>query len=126
MAHLFGDLLSLYLHRKHGLSQARLAAGIGQPPFVVSLMCQGERLRGPGARARVLAIIGWLHEHSAITTRDEAQVLLTAVGLPGFDPALPDDARLLDTLHAALPSATATAFTRPDLPVVLSWLPPLT
>ena len=49
MSHPFGDLLSRYLHRKHGLSQARLAAAIGQPPFVVSLMSRGERLMGGGA-----------------------------------------------------------------------------
>ena len=104
MSHPFGDLLSLYLHRKHGLSQARLAAGIGQPPFVVSLMCRGERLTGRGARARVLAIIGWLHEQGAITTCDEAQALLTAAGLPGLDPALPDYARLLDTLQLETPA----------------------
>ncbi len=120
MSHPFGDLLRQYLHRKHGLSQARLAAAIGQPPFVVSLMCRGERLRGRGARLRVLAIIAWLHEQGAVSTQNEAVALLTAAGLPGFDPALPDDAHLLHILAPANPAQKATAYSPSNLPVALS------
>jgi plasmid maintenance system antidote protein VapI len=54
MSHPFGDLISQHLHRKHGLSQAKLAEGILQPPIVISLMCKGQRLTGPQARQRVL------------------------------------------------------------------------
>jgi hypothetical protein len=38
MSHPFGDLLSQYLHRKHGLSQAKLAAGILQDPSIIGKM----------------------------------------------------------------------------------------
>ncbi|HSH77496.1 MAG TPA: tetratricopeptide repeat protein [Herpetosiphonaceae bacterium] len=120
MSHQFGDLLSQYLHRKHGLSQARLAAGIGQPPFVISLMCRGERLTGRGARARVLAIVSWLHEQGVLTALDEAQALLTAAGLSSFDPVLPDDGHLLQTLQHANPAQNAAAHTRSDVPAALS------
>ena len=58
MSHPFGDLLTQHLHRKHGLSQSKLAAGILQSPSIVSEMCQGKRLNGPQARERVVAIIG--------------------------------------------------------------------
>ncbi|HMN27476.1 MAG TPA: hypothetical protein PKE45_04905 [Caldilineaceae bacterium] len=47
MSHPFGDLLTQHLHRKHGLSQAKLAAGILQTPSIISDMSQGKRLHGP-------------------------------------------------------------------------------
>jgi hypothetical protein len=50
VSHPFGDLLTQYLHRKHGLSQGKLAAGILQAPSIISEMCQGKRLRGVQAR----------------------------------------------------------------------------
>ena len=62
LSHPFGDLLTQHLHRKHGLSQAKLAEGILQEPSVITEMCKGRRLTGPQARERVLAIIGWLQE----------------------------------------------------------------
>jgi len=49
MSHPFGDLLSQHLHRKHGLSQAKLAAGILQDPSIIGKMCKGQRLNGPQA-----------------------------------------------------------------------------
>ena len=42
MSHPFGDLLSQYLHRKHGLSQARLAEGILQAASLISNMYKGN------------------------------------------------------------------------------------
>jgi len=81
VSHPFGDLLTQHLHRKHGLSQAKLAAGILQTPSIISEMCQGKRLRGPQARERVTAIIAWLQQQSALTTLDEANALLTATGM---------------------------------------------
>ena len=66
-------------------------------------MCRGERLTGRGARARVLAMLAGFTS-TARSPRDEAQALLTAAGLPGFDPLLPDDARLLDTLQLETPA----------------------
>lgn len=81
MSHPFGDLITQHLHRKHGLSQAKLAAGILQPPSIISEMCQGKRLRGPQARERVTAIIGWLQQQGALTTLDEANALLHAIGM---------------------------------------------
>ncbi len=41
MSHLFGDLISQHLHRKHGLSQAKLAEGILQDPSIIGKMCKG-------------------------------------------------------------------------------------
>ncbi len=62
MNHPFGDLLTQYLHRKHGLSQAKLAAGIVQSPAIITDMSQGRRLSGLQALERVLAISGWLQQ----------------------------------------------------------------
>ena len=50
MSHSFGDLLSQHLHRKHGLSQSKLAEGILQDPSIIGKMCKGQRLTGPQAR----------------------------------------------------------------------------
>lgn len=81
MSHPFGDILTQHLHRKHGLSQAKLAAGILQPPSIISEMCQGKRLQGRQARERVVAMIEWLQQQGAVTTLDEANVLLNAAGM---------------------------------------------
>jgi len=78
MSHPFGDLISQHLHRKHGLSQAKLAEGILQDPAVIGKMCKGDRLTGPQARERVCAIIAWLRQQAALTTVDEANGLLNA------------------------------------------------
>src|SRR5919199_1324911 len=58
-------------------------------------MSAGQRLTGHQARARVLAIAGWLAEQGVLTQVEEANALLTAAGLPSLDAALPDDAQLL-------------------------------
>jgi hypothetical protein len=83
MSHPFGDLVSQHLHRKHGLSQSKLAMGIGQAPTVITAMCKGKRLTGPQARERVIAIIRWLHQQDALDTLDEANALLNAAGRRG-------------------------------------------
>jgi predicted ATPase/DNA-binding XRE family transcriptional regulator len=85
VSHPFGDLVSQHLHRKHGLSQNKLAAGILQAPSVVTAMCKGNRLTGPQARERVLAIIGWLHKQGALTTLGEANELLNAAGMAALN-----------------------------------------
>jgi hypothetical protein len=81
MSHPFGDLVSQHLHRKHGLSQSKLAAGILQDPSIVGKMCQGERLTGPQARERVLMIIDWLCQQDVLETVTEANDLLVAAGM---------------------------------------------
>jgi len=81
VSHPFGDLLTQHLHRKHGLSQAKLAAGILQPPSIISEMCQGKRLQGRQARERVVAMIEWLQQQGALITLDEANALLNAAGM---------------------------------------------
>jgi|GEM_PF-2615309 len=58
MSHPFGDLIVHYLHRKHGLSQSKLAAGILQSPSIITDMCQGKRLQGRQAQERALP--SWL------------------------------------------------------------------
>ena len=122
MSHPFGDLISQYLHRKHGLSQARLAGGILQPPSVISEMCQGRRLTGPQARERVIAIAGWLAQQGALETLDEADRLLEAAGMSALREGEPAEAELMRRLapsagpgrellepgHAAPPAARLT------------------
>jgi hypothetical protein len=100
VSHPFGDLLTQYLHRKHGLSQSKLAAGILQPPSIISEMCQGKRLRGAQVRERVTAILAWLQQQGALTTLDEATALLSAAGLTGLSANEPGEAALLRQLSA--------------------------
>ena len=114
MSHPFGDLISQHLHRKHGLSQAKLAEGILQNPSVIGKMCKGDRLTGPQARARVCAMIVWLHQQTVLTTVDEANGLLRAAGMAELRLTEPAEAHLLQQLQAPAPV--------PTLPV-LSHLP---
>ena len=80
MSHPFGDLLTQLLHRKHGLSQAKLAEGILQPPAVITVMCKGHRLTGPQARERMVAIIRWLQQERVRATLEEADEMPVAIG----------------------------------------------
>lgn len=79
MSHPFGDIVSRHLHRRQGLSQAKLAEGIVQPPTVITMMFHGQRLTGGQARERVLAI-------------------LAAAGMTNLDPTYRAEADLLDAL----------------------------
>lgn len=119
MSHPFGDLLTQHLHRKHGLSQAKLAAGILQPPSIISEMCQGKRLHGPQARERVTAIITWLQQQGALATLAEANTLLNAAGMSALHQAAATEASLLQKLAAPVvaPSlpGTEAALPRPPL-----------
>lgn len=95
MSHPFGDLISQHLHRKHGLSQSKLAAGILQAPTIITKMCKGQRLTGPHARERVVAIIGWLHRQGALGTLAEANAVLDAAGMSALNERAPAEAALL-------------------------------
>lgn len=101
MSHPFGDLLSQFLHRKHGLSQFKLAGGILQSPSVISEMCNGKRLTGPQARERVVAIISWLHQQDALITQEEANILLEAAGMSPLREREPIEADLLHKLSTS-------------------------
>ncbi len=123
MSHPFGDLISQHLHRKHGLSQSKLAAGILQEPTIITRMCKGQRLNGPQARERVVAIIGWLHGQGALDTHAEANALLDAAGLSALREGTPAEAALL----RRLPAAPATQPAQPDVNTPRTNLPrPLT
>ncbi len=98
MSHPFGDLLTQHLHRKHGLSQAKLADGILQTPSIISEMCQGKRLRGQQARERVTAIIGWLRTQAVLATVSEANQLLAAAGMAPLSVREPTEQTLLQQL----------------------------
>ncbi|MGH2543543.1 MAG: ATP-binding protein, partial [Ardenticatenaceae bacterium] len=100
----FGDLVTLYLSRKSGLSKNKLAAGILQDPSVISRMCQGKRLTGPQARSRVLAIIHWFCQQGVLYHLEEANGLLKAAGMSDLEAARPEEAELISLLkqHAAL------------------------
>lgn len=100
MSHPFGDLLAQHLHRKHALSQAKLAAGIMQPPSIISEMSQGKRLHGPQARERVTAIITWLQQQGALTSLDEANALLNAAGMSPLQERTTDEVRLIRNFTA--------------------------
>jgi predicted ATPase len=101
MNHPFGDLLGQFLHRKHGLSQYKLADGINQPPSVVSEMCQGKRLTGKQARERIVAILLWLHQQGALITEEEANALLQVAGMAPLREAEEIEARLLRQLSSS-------------------------
>ena len=67
MSHPFGDLLTQYRARKHGLTQARLARLAGYHPPLVTRMCQGKKeLTGPSGRERVVRLISVLRDQSDI------------------------------------------------------------
>ncbi len=100
MSHPFGDLLSQYLHRKHGLSQFKLANAILQSPSVISEMCKGKRLTGPLARERVVAIIRWLNQQGALETIEDANALLEAAGMSPLHERETTEAELLNKLSA--------------------------
>lgn len=124
MSHPFGDLLNRHLHRRHGLSQAKLAAGVLQHPSVVSEMCKGRRLTGSQSRLRVAAIIEWLLREGALTSRDEADGLLIAAGMAPLSANDSVDARLLQKLangHNSALARTATGDT--SLPEARNNLP---
>ncbi len=99
MTHPFGDLLSQHLHRKHGLSQAKLAEGILQDPSIIGRMCKGQRLSGPQTRERVVAIIGWLRAQAALGSVTEANVLLAAAGMSPLRESEPNERKLLQQLR---------------------------
>lgn len=103
MSHVFGDLLTQHLHRQHGLSQSKLALGIDQDPAVISAMCRGARLRGSGARERVVRIIGWLREQGVLANVTEAEALLAAADMTGLRAADPEEAALLQALVRPAP-----------------------
>ncbi len=123
MSHPFGDLLSQHLHRKHGLSQSKLAAGILQDPSIIGKMCKGQRLSGAQARERVVAMIGWLHQQAALGTINEANQLLAAAGMAVLRKENPAEATLLQQLaiqpvHA--PTPTPAMNHRTNLPAPLT------
>lgn len=114
MSHRFGNLLTQVLHRKHGLSQAKLAAGILQDPSIIAKMCKGERLNGPQARERIAAIIEWLFTQDVLNGIDEANALLQAAGHAPLTAEIPNEDGLIQRIRA-----------KPDrAPVRISVLPP--
>ncbi|MCE7979580.1 MAG: hypothetical protein DYG89_00190 [Caldilinea sp. CFX5] len=116
MSHPFGDRISQHLHRKHGLSQAKLAEGILQDPSIIGKMCKGERLHGVQARERVCAIIDWLHQQAVLTTVAEANGLLDAAGMATLRTADANEARLLQQLRTHAPEPTLPTIPRTLVP----------
>lgn len=113
MSHPFGDRLSQHLHRKHGLSQSKLAAGILQAPAIITDMCKGRRLTGPQARERVLAIIQWIHQQAALATVEEANALLAAAGMLSLQSQVAAEAMLLQQLQRAPAQSPAALAAHP-------------
>jgi len=123
VSHPFGDLLAQHLHRKHGLSQSKLAAGILQSPSVITAMCQGKRLQGRQARERVRAIIGWLQQQGALTTLDEANALLNAAGMSPLSAQVAHEATLIHHISAQAPQQYHSLTARSISPRSASVLP---
>lgn len=98
MSHPFGDLLTQYLHRKHGLSQSKLAAGILQTPSIISEMSQGKRLTGTQARQRLTEIIDWLQQQGALESLDDANALLRVAGMAALQERDANEAKLIRKL----------------------------
>src|SRR5438552_11651593 len=101
MGHPFGNLLTQYRARKHGLSQARLAMAAGYDPPLVTKMCQGRKeLTGSSGRERVVRLMRVLSEEGVLTQLDEANALLKAAGMPPLYEGAADEAALLRRLGA--------------------------
>ncbi len=100
MSHRFGNLLTQVLHRKHGLSQAKLAAGILQDPSIIAKMCKGERLNGPQARERITTIIEWLRAQGVLNDIEEANALLQAARHAPLTAEAPREDGLIQRLNA--------------------------
>jgi len=124
MSHQFGDLLTQHLHRRHGLSQSKLAWGIDQDPAVISAMCKGLRLHGLGARERVVRVIAWLHEQGVMSSVAEADALLAAADLAGLSATEATEAALLQALAKDSDSAPSPTYHAPapsaNLPIPLT------
>jgi predicted ATPase len=112
MSHPFGDLLTQHLHRKHGLSQSKLAAGVLQDPSIIGKMSKGQRLSGRQARERVLAVIQWLCEQHVLTTTGEANQLLAAAGMAALRASDPTEHTLLQRLMPQTDRPTSARETR--------------
>jgi len=98
MDYSFGDLITQHLSRKRGLSQNKLADGIGQDPAVIAHMCQGRRLNGPKARKRICEIIGWFYEQGVLDCVPEANNLLKAANYAELNINQPEEKILLARL----------------------------
>jgi len=105
MSHQFGDLVWQHLVRKRGLSQNKLAVGIGQDRAVVTRMFNGKALTGPQSRDRVVSVIEWLHYQGVLDYVDEADALLAAAGKHGLSADQPQEAQLLRSLTERAPVA---------------------
>lgn len=115
MSHPFGDLVTHHLHRKHGLSQNKLAEAIGLDPAIIAAMCHGRRLTGKTARPRVIQIIQWFQQEGLLTLRTEADALLTASGMVGVQEDDPCD--LTKLCACTTPRTTVpTPYLAPALP----------
>jgi non-specific serine/threonine protein kinase len=101
MSHPFGDLLNQYRARKHGLTQARLAALAGYDASLITKLCQGRKeLTGPSGRERVVRLMSVLRDEGVLTRLDEANALLKAAGMPPLFEGNPDEAGLMRRLKA--------------------------
>src|SRR5512140_235259 len=101
MAHPFGDLLTQYRARRHGLTQARLARLAGYDPSLITKLCQGRKeLTGPSGRERVVRIIAALRDERVLTTLNEANALLKAAAMPSLFDGQPDESALMKSLQA--------------------------
>jgi WD40 repeat protein len=121
-SHPFGDLLARLLSRKHGLSQNKLAEGIGVDPAIISKMCHGERLVSSKARERILNIICWLRDQGVLGLLDEADELLERAGHARLQEDKPEESLLAKSLK--IPARTRDVFVEEDTLITMPALLP--
>lgn len=98
MPYTIGDLIKQHLSRRHGLNQARLAAGVNVDDAIITRICKGTRHPN---RDLILRIIQWMRAKDILATMSEANALLVASGLAALDADKPAEAALLARLTKA-------------------------
>lgn len=106
MSHPFGDLITRYRARKHGLSQNRIAELSDVSPAVLTKMCRGRRLTGKTVREKVCRIIDVLNDEVGLT-QSEANALMAAAGMSALNRQVKHEARLLQKLASDRQTAVA-------------------
>jgi len=98
MSQPFGNLITQFLSRKHGLSQNKLALGIHCDNTLISRMCNGERLSTPSARAHIIDMIEWFLDQDVLRNLDEANALLDAAYAAGLRNEKPKEEEIINRL----------------------------
>jgi serine/threonine-protein kinase len=102
----FGDLIQQHLHRKHGLSQNRLAIDLNVSASLISKICRGKR---NADRELILSIIKWLYGQDVIYSLTEANQLLKAAEFSELNPEKPEESDLINKIVELQPMNVESA-----------------